>query len=207
MRKLLLTTICLLLSISMSLAQTDNAKKSKSAGADKKAAAPAGAPQMPQPAPELKRFNYFVGDWTTEGTMEPGPFGPGGKFAGKDHFSWFGRYFLVSNSTSTMAGMGNMKEMALFGYDTEKKAYTYHAVSTMGGDAEESSGTVNGADWTWTNDVKMNGKTWKNKFVLHEDSPTHYTMKLEYSEDGGKTWKPGMTASATKAAAAGAAAK
>src|SRR5262249_30999873 len=41
--------------------------------------------EKPKPAPELKKLDYFVGTWTAQGNVEPGPlgsFGPGGKFTG-----------------------------------------------------------------------------------------------------------------------------
>src|SRR5581483_12478755 len=53
-------------------------------------------PQAPQPAPELKRLNYFVGVWTTEADMKRSPYGPGGKFNGTDHAAWMaGNFFGV----------------------------------------------------------------------------------------------------------------
>jgi hypothetical protein len=206
MRKSVMTTFCLLLMFSIALAQGDNAKKSKSVAADKKAAAPAGAPQMPPPAPELKRLDYLAGNWTSEGTMEPMMGMPGGKWSGKEHNEWLGKYFVVTNATMNMGGMGTMKEVATFGYDAKKKVYTYHAVSSMG-EVEDSTGTVNGPDWTWTSDENMGGQPFKGKFTMHEDSPTQYSMKFEASMDGGKTWKQVMEGKATKAVAAGAAAK
>lgn len=32
----------------------------------------------PTPAPELKKLDYFTGTWTSEATISPGPWGPGG---------------------------------------------------------------------------------------------------------------------------------
>ena len=163
------------------------------------AQAPAGPPK---PAPEMKRVGYFLGDWKSAGTMQASPFGPAGKFSGKEHNEWFpGDFFLVTHGDATMAGMGPMKELAVMGYDAEKKMYTYHAINSMG-EAEDSRGTVTGPDWTWINDSTMKGKTYKNRFSMHEDSASAYTMKFEMSEDGGKTWKMMMEGKATKAAAA-----
>jgi hypothetical protein len=68
------------------------------------------------------------------------------------------------------------------------------------GEAESSTGTVNGPDWTWTNDSTRKGKTYKDKFTMHEESPTSYTMKFEESSDDGKTWKTLMEGKATKMA-------
>jgi hypothetical protein len=34
--------------------------------------------EIPKPAPELKKLNYFAGRWTAEGDIKPGPMGSGG---------------------------------------------------------------------------------------------------------------------------------
>jgi len=190
--------LCLLFLVVSAQAQ-DKAKAAP--GAKKAAPAAAAAMPMPKPAPELGRLAYFAGNWTSEGTMQPSPFGAGGKFSGKEHDEWFpGKFFLVSHADSTMPGMGPMKEMAIFGYDPEKKVYTYHAINSMG-EAETYTGTVKDKDWTWDNKSAFQGKTYNNRFSLHEDSPTAYTMKFDMSDDGGKTWKTAMDGKAKKAAA------
>ena len=34
-------------------------------------------PEAPRPSPEVEKLNYFAAPWTSEGTMRPGPNGPG----------------------------------------------------------------------------------------------------------------------------------
>src|SRR5205085_7782061 len=97
--------------------------------------------------------------------------------------------------TMNMGAMGKMQELAYFGYDKEKGVYTYTAINSAGM-KEESTGVVNGPDWTWSNDMPMGGKTYKAKFTIHEDSASAYTMKYDLSEDGGNTWKTVMTGKA-----------
>ena len=164
--------------------------------------ASAQAPQAPKPAPELQRLAYLAGDWKIEGIMQPSAFGPGGKFTSTDHSEWFaGKFFLVSHSDLSMTGMGTMKGMAIFGYDAQNKVYTYRAFNSMG-QAQSSTGTVQGADWTWTNDYTYQRKTYKNRFLLHEDSPSAYSMKVDLSQDGGNSWKTVMEGNATRTSAA-----
>ncbi|HEY4054551.1 MAG TPA: DUF1579 family protein [Terriglobales bacterium] len=151
----------------------------------------------PAPAPELKKLDFMAGDWTAEGTMNPGPGMPGGKWTMTTHADWMqGNFFLVENSTMDMGAMGKGKEVAYLGYDTDKKMYTYHAFNSMG-EAEDSTGTVDGDTWTWTSDEHMGGMTMKGRFTMKVLSPTSYTMKFELSQDGTK-WMTGMEGTATR---------
>jgi Protein of unknown function (DUF1579) len=149
------------------------------------------------PAPELKQLDFMSGDWTTEGTINPGPGMPGGKFSSTSHAEWMqGNFFLVEHSDMDMAGMGKMKELAILGYDPDRKVYTYTAFNSMG-EAENSTGTVNGDTWTWTSDEHMAGTTMKGRFTMKVLSPTSYNMKFELSQDG-SNWMTAMEGKATK---------
>ena len=151
----------------------------------------------PTPAPELKKLDFMAGDWTAEGTMNPGPGMPGGKWTMNTHAEWMeGNFFLVENSNMDMGAMGKGKEVAYLGYDPGKKMYTYHAFNSMG-EAEDSTGTVDGDTWTWTSDEHMGGMIMKGRFTMKVLSPTSYTMKFELSQDGTK-WMTGMEGKATK---------
>ena len=149
------------------------------------------------PAPELKKLDFLTGDWTAEGTVNPGPGMPGGKFTESTHSQWMeGNFFLIEHSDADMAGMGKFKEYAVMGYDKEKKVYTYTAFNSMG-EAENATGTVDGDTWTWTSDEHMGGMTMKGRFTMKVTSPTSYTMKYELSQDG-TNWMTAMEGKATK---------
>lgn len=149
------------------------------------------------PAPELKKLDFMAGNWTAEGTMNPGPGMPGGKFSNSSHAEWMqGNFFLVEHGEFNMGPMGTGKELAILGYDSGRKVYTYHAFNSMG-EAEASTGTVNGDTWTWTSDENMGGKPMKGRFTMKVLSPTSYTMKSEMSPDG-TNWMTGMEGKATK---------
>jgi hypothetical protein len=151
----------------------------------------------PTPAPELKQLDFLSGDWTAEGTINPGPGMPGGKFSSTSNAEWMqGNFFLVEHSDMDMAGMGKMKELAVLGYDPDRKVYTYTAFNSMG-EAENSTGTVNGDTWTWLSDEHMGGMTMKGRFTMKVLSPTSYNMKFELSQDG-SNWMTGMEGKATK---------
>ena len=157
----------------------------------------AQAPPVPKPAPEVKRLRYFVGTWNTEGDMKASPFAPAGKFTGLDRAEMMpGGFFLVTHSDGK-GPMGVMKELAVMGYDTDEKVYTYNAFDNMG-QHEVSKGTVQGDTWTWPTEEKMQGKVIKGRFIIKEVSPTSYTFKWDMADDKGG-WSNVMDGKSTKA--------
>ncbi|MBZ5706132.1 MAG: DUF1579 domain-containing protein [Acidobacteriia bacterium] len=151
----------------------------------------------PTPAPELKKLDYFVGTWTLDGDMKPGPFGPGGKMTETEKVEWMqGNFFLVIHSDFKSA-MGNGMGMAYMGYNPEDKVYTYDAFNSMG-EAEHSKGTLSGDTWTWTSEDKMGGKIMKGRFTIKELSATSYSFKFEMAGEDGN-YASMMEGKATKA--------
>jgi hypothetical protein len=151
---------------------------------------------MPKPAPELKKLDYFAGSWTTEGELKPGPMGPGGKMTSTENNKWMnGGYFLVMNSEFKSA-MGNGAEVAYMGYDADEKVYTYNSFNSMG-EHDISKGTLDGDTWNYISDLKMGPQTMKGRFVMKILSPTSYTFHFDISQDG-STWNTVMEGKATK---------
>jgi hypothetical protein len=158
--------------------------------------ASAQAPQMPTLGPEHQRLLYYVGDWHTETTLKPGSMGPGGKMTGTDHNEMLpGGFFLVLHSDDD-SPMGQIHELAIMGYDSGKKAYTYNSFNNFG-EAEVYTGAVEGNTWTWTAPIPMNGKMINSRFTTKEASPSSYTFKFDVSPDG-STWTNIMEGTATK---------
>jgi hypothetical protein len=158
-------------------------------------AAAAQNPPVPKPSPELKRLEYWVGNWTTEFEFKTGS-GPAGKIIGKVHEEWLpGGYFVVSRAEWTGA-MGNSTELSVMGYNADEKAYTYNDFNGAGG-AQYSQGTLVGDTWTLISSLKMNDKKITNRFVIKEISPTLCTFKLESAPEGGD-WVTIMEGKSTK---------
>ena len=113
-------------------------------------------PRAPKPGPEHKRMAYFAGNWTVEGEMKASPFGPGGKFTGADHNEMLGGFFLVLHSQGK-GPMGDMKSLAVMGYDRDNKAYFYNEYASAG-HMESAKGSITGDTWTWNSEEKMGAK-------------------------------------------------
>ena len=159
----------------------------------------AWAQMAPTPGPELKKLDYFVGSWSTEGTIQPGPWGNGGKFTANDKTEWMnGNFFVVGHSDFKMPPElgGDGTETSVMGYDTDQNTYTFDAFNSQGRH-ESSKGTLSGDTWTWTSSANYGGQEIKQRLTIKVASPTSYTMKFEVSTDG-TNWTTFMDAKSTK---------
>jgi hypothetical protein len=154
--------------------------------------------QPAKPGPEHERLGYFVGKWTAEGEIKPGPMGPGGRMTTTDTCEWFeGRYSVICRSEGSTP-TGSTKSIGILGYSAEEKVYTYYGVDnsnmTM---ASVPRGTVRGDTWTYTDEGTMGGKKVKSRVTIKELSPTSYTFRMEMQGPDGK-WMPMMESKNTK---------
>ena len=163
------------------------------------AAASAWAQMGVPPGPELKKLDYFVGSWTTEGTVAPGPWGMGGKFSASGSWEWMqGNFFLQGHADFQMPPEvgGNGKDVMFMGYDTDQNTYTHDSFNSMGRH-QASKGTLSGDTWTWTSSANYAGQDIQQNMTMKVLSPTSYTVKFEISLDG-KNWMTFMDGKATK---------
>jgi len=161
-------------------------------------AAAAQAPPPMKPGPEHKRLEYFVGNWTGEGEMKPGPMGPGGKMTSTDSCEWFEGGFSVVCHSEGKSPMGPMKSIGILGYNPEEKVYTYYGVDNSGMTMSSvPHGTVQGNTWTYTDEGMMGGKKYKSRVTIKELSPTAYTFTMDMQGPDGK-WAPMMESKMTK---------
>jgi uncharacterized protein DUF1579 len=143
--------------------------------------------QMPaEPNPELKKLEYFVGTWTAEGTISPGPWGEGGKFSVSHTYSWMaGNFFLESHSEFKMPPDlgGDSESTGFIAYDAEKRSYTSTEFSSQGGRGV-AQGDLKGDTWTWTSSEKHDGQEIKQRSTNKILSPNSYIARFEVSVDG-----------------------
>ncbi len=152
--------------------------------------------EMPTPAPELKKLDYFAGTWAAEGEIRPGPMGPGGKFTGTNRVLWMeGGFFLVTHSEFTGA-MGRGTETAYMGYDSNDKVYTYDSFNTLG-EASHAKGNLEGDTWTWHSETRIGAQTAKGRLTMKMLSANAYTFKFELSSNG-ITWTTVLEGKDTK---------
>ena len=148
---------------------------------------------MPKPGPEHQRLGAFVGNWTFEGEMKPGPMGAGGKVTGTDRIEWAPGNFFVQRSYQ----VGEMQGIEIFAYDGAKKAYTYNSFDSMG---MMGSGTmtVKGNAWTTTGTSTIGATTMRDRCALDFGAGgSTLTIKCGMVTDG-KTWTPTFEGRATE---------
>jgi hypothetical protein len=152
----------------------------------------ARAAEQPKPGPEHKKMEAWVGQWTIEGTAEPSPFGPAGKFKGKQTTRMvLGGFFCEMREEGKDATGSSFQYVALHGYDAVSKTYVDYG---FGNDGTVTTGstTVSGNTWTQTSAPKdSKGTTYKARWVgtISSDGRAG-TFSEEYSADDGKTWLP-----------------
>ena len=154
----------------------------------------------PTPAPELKKLDYFAGNWTTEATVASGPWGSGGKLTDADHVEWMkGNFYLLSHSDFSLppevGGQGS--SLSILGYDADKKIYTEERFDSTGRHVV-MTGALNGDTLIWTGENNYNGMQITSRFTIKMVSPTSYTIKYEVSADGGANWLPFYEGKVTK---------
>jgi hypothetical protein len=155
-----------------------------------------GHMDVPKPALELKKLDYFVGTWTAHGDMKPGPMGSGGKFTGTNRVQWMdGGFFLVTHSEFRGA-MGKGTETSYMGYDSNEKMYTYDSFNSLG-EADHAKGNVNGDTWTWQSETRMGPQTIKGRLTIKVLSATAYNFRFEVSADR-TTWNTVLEGQDTK---------
>jgi hypothetical protein len=144
----------------------------------------AQAAEAPKPGPEHQKLAYFVGRWTIEGTMQPGPMGPGGPMTGTDTCEWFAGGFHIVCKSDGRGPAGEMHGLNLLGYSSERKRYTYYGIDNSGwGDG--ATGELVGDTWNWESEATYGGQPVKTKYTLKQVSPDSYTWRMEMSMAGG----------------------
>jgi uncharacterized protein DUF1579 len=136
----------------------------------------AGGP--PKPGPAHAKMAFFVGKWIEEGDLKPGPYGPGGKFTFTENCDWLpGNFAVLCHSEGQLMGM-TVKGISVMSYNPEEKSYIYFESNSMG-ENTYSKGTVDGDNWTWTNESQMNGKSMRSQFTLKRLNDDSASFKFE----------------------------
>ena len=146
-------------------------------------------PEAPKPPPEAEKLNYFAAPWTSEGTVKPGPNGPGGVTQGRAMCRWMPGKFFLDCMMESKDPAGTLTQMqSTLGWDAEKKVYRSWSFDNVGR-YETATGTLKDDTWTWTGEAQRGDKTIQTRYVVSDAKPEAYAFSYETSSDG-KTWTP-----------------
>jgi hypothetical protein len=159
------------------------------------AAAQQAGPPL-RPGAEHARLGFFVGEWTTQSEIKPGPWGPGTKLTGRDKCTWMeGRFFVLCN-TELEGEFGKIFGHDVMGFDPGGRRYL-RAGFHSDGQAVLETGGVEGATWTFASERSAGNMTIRNRVVFIEKPPGRYDFRIEVSQDGTR-WETLAEGSATR---------
>ena len=149
-----------------------------------------------KPGPEHRNLARLAGTWKFEGTLKPGPGGPGGPISSSETCRMFETFLLCDSEESGAAGRVNTHSMSI--YHPVQKKYQRFSVSNASPYQDYYEGTYNGDTWTWSNELNIDGKKVLGLSTFTEASPTVHSSRVKISQDGGKTWTTIMEGQLTK---------
>ncbi len=157
----------------------------KAAGAPAAPPADAKPPGPPQELVDMAKA--MAGTWKCTGKVDMGGTmvdikGTSAQKADLDGF-W------LRNSITGTAGKMTMHSEMLTTYDPTAKKFFRESANGHGGHAM-SWGTTSGTKTSWEGDAHWGGKDMKIRGTEEMVSPKEAHIVGEYSDDGGKTWKP-----------------
>src|SRR5690348_7591975 len=121
------------------------------------------AQARPAPPPAVQQLAFFVGNFSSEGTMTVGS--SSGRFAAKDRATWANGGYFVENRSEYTTPFGPGTLLEVLGYDPVRKVYTHDSFDSSGRRLS-STGTVDGSLWTWVSDDG------RSRHIITVTSPT-----------------------------------
>ena len=143
-----------------------------------------------KPAAEMANLKVFDGSWTCEGTVSPGPMGPGGAMKGAvTSQTDLGGYWQSGTVKSTGGGMpGAMEGRFQMTYDPGTKQYVLLWVDNMGARSEETSSGWVSDKMVFTGESHMGGQkiSVRDTFVKNADG----SLKHDWEGQVEGKWTP-----------------
>ncbi len=152
-------------------------------------------PEMPQPQPEHKFLERFVGDWTSKAEVQGEPGQPPMECQGEQECKMMGPFWIVCSSKGEAMGQKVQSIMQL-GYDAKKQKYVGTWSDSVTGYMWHYEGTVDGDTLTLlTEGPLMNdfNKMGKYREQIQFLSPDHYQFNSAVDNGAGE-WNTIMIA-------------
>lgn len=153
-------------------------------------AAPAG------PTQEQQVMQYFVGNWSLQGTTKISPSSPPAEFTGKEQSAWTPGGYFVETHTDIHGPLGDVRSTRVMEYNPKSHMYLYNVYNSLG-EHIIAIGHLNGNVWTWKATQKLNGVIVQARYTFTFVSKDSYTFKEEHQSTGG-AWVTMMQGTATR---------
>ena len=146
--------------------------------------APAQAPTTPpEPTPEHKKLQAYVGNWAAELDLKPSILGPGGTLTGETTCDWLSGRFHVICRSKWQDDTGEMEALAVLTYNASEKAYTVYQIASRGTTALWT-GNLKDDRWTYDLDSNVDGQPIKIR-ITEKVTPEVLFWKEELAIAGG----------------------
>ena len=154
-------------------------------------AAPAGPTQQQQV------MQYFVGNWSLQGTMKISPTSPSAEFSGKEQSEWTQGGYFVETHTDIHGPLGDVRSTRVMEYNPKSQLYLYNLYNSLG-EHIIALGHVKGNTWTWKAERKLNGVVVPAHYTFTFVSKDSYSFKEEDQPSPGGAWVTVMQGTATR---------
>ena len=144
---------------------------------------------LPQPGPEQKKLEIWLGDWTYELNAKPSPLGPAGKSVGSNTVKRILNGAFIEFRGEENGPSGAIQWMEIDGYDASIKRYRWTNFASDGS-AQDITYTIDGQTVPYSGTQTTGEKQYlmRGKCVFTEDFSSNFDRR-EMSTDG-KNWIP-----------------
>jgi hypothetical protein len=148
------------------------------------------------PTQQQQVMEYFVGNWSLQGTTKISPKSPPAEFTGKEQSAWTQGGYFVETHTDVQGPLGDVRSTRVMEYNPASHVYLYNVYNSLG-EHIVALGHLTGNVWTWKAEQKLNGIIVQARYTFTFVSKDSYTFKQEVQSPGG-SWVTVMQGTATR---------
>lgn len=161
------------------------------------AQAPASPQTLSGPTQQQQIMQYFVGNWSLQGTRKISATSAPAEFSGTEQSEWTQGGYFVETHTDIHGPLGDVRSTRVMEYNPTDKIYLYNVYNSLG-EHILAKGNVNGNVWTWQAEQKLNGVVVPARYTFNFVSKNSYTFKQEVQPSPGGAWVTVMQGTATR---------